>query len=90
MSRSAILTKEGGPHAVALRIAGRIGEADLARVQSRVRGWSLQGSIPNKYWRLLDELGIATLDELASAAEARKLPDAAARRTTTEQGAAAA
>ena len=74
-----IIKSAGGPHALAERVHERAG-GELATVQSRVRGWSMQSSIPGEYWPLMVELGVATLGDLAAAAEARKLPDVAASR----------
>ncbi|KQV66610.1 hypothetical protein ASC70_12310 [Caulobacter sp. Root343] len=60
-----------------------------------VRSWPLggegAGSIPPEYWPSLVQLKIATLEELARAAEARKFPELAAERRAviSEEGAAA-
>jgi hypothetical protein len=58
-----------------------------------VRSWPKrqdgQGSIPPEYWPSLVALGLATLDELAAAAEARKFPDLAAERRSGQSEAAA-
>lgn len=70
---------EDGPHALARKLHVRLG-GELSTVQSRVRGWALQGSIPSEYWPTLVDLGLATLDELSAAQEARKLPGAVAAR----------
>lgn len=78
-THSKIIKDANGPHAVAAAIHERVG-GELPTLQSRVRGWSLQGSIPSEYWPTVVDLGFATLDELASAHEARKLPAAAASR----------
>lgn len=54
---------------------------DGAEVKAhQVRDWRLRGSIPAEHWARLTDLGFATLDELAQAAEARKFPEAAAAR----------
>lgn len=84
-----IIKTAGGPHAVAAAIHESVG-GELATLQSRVRGWSLQGSIPAEYWPMIEERGFATLKELANAQEARKLPDVAAARleSTDSQDAA--
>lgn len=41
-------------------------------MQKRVRAWAVTGSIPGEYWSLLERLGLATVEELAAAAAARK------------------
>lgn len=78
-SHHVILKDANGPHAVAQLLADKSGEP-LSTVQSRVRGWSLQDSIPGEYWPILSDLGIASLEELAGAAEAKKLPELSAQR----------
>lgn len=74
-----IIKAAGGPHALASALHERVG-GELPTLQSRVRGWSLQGSIPSEYWPTIVDLRVATLEELAAAHEAKKLPGAAAAR----------
>ena len=74
-----MIRESGGAHAVGRLLAEMTGEP-LKTVQSRVRGWVLENSIPGEYWATVCSLGVASLNELASAAEARKLPEIAAQR----------
>lgn len=69
-------------HRDIIKAAGAQRLSDALRVSIHtVRSWALRGSIPAEHWRELAELNLATLDELADAA--------AARRSAAEQGAAA-
>ena len=81
-----IIAEAGG----STKVAGAI-TTDLAPVDANlVASWKREGSIPPAYWPRLVDAGLATLDELAHAAEARKFPEiAAGRRTASPEGAAA-
>lgn len=76
-----IIAEAGGPTKLAERIA----------VERWLAGaWKREDSIPAAYWPRLVDAGLATLDDLAHAAEARKFPEiAAGRRTASPEGAAA-
>lgn len=67
-----IITDANGPSAV-----GRV----IGVEPGTVKQWRRLGSIPAPHWKALVEHGLATLEELADAA--------AARRTTPTEGAAA-
>ena len=58
-------------------IIDRRGIADTAKAvglpTKNVRRWTDMDSIPADWWLKLSEVGIATLDELAQAAEARRV-----------------
>lgn len=60
-----------------------------ATVRSWPAGHDGVGSIPPEYWPSLVDADLATLDELARAAEARKFPDIAAQRALAPNEAAA-
>lgn len=64
-----------------------------AKLLERAKAWVRGNSIPAEYWSSLVQLNLATLDELAASAEARKFPDLAAERRAQAapqpQGAAA-
>lgn len=76
-----IVMDAGGP----TRLGGII-KVDAGLVQS----WKREDSIPAPYWPRIVAANLATLDELAHAAEARKFPEiAAGRRTASPEGAAA-
>lgn len=77
-----IIKDAGGPHAVASALAP-FDQASLTTLQTRVRAWPINGSIPGDYWALFARLGFATVEELADAADARRVEKARA------QGAAA-
>lgn len=66
-----IIKDANGPHALA-RLIEPFVEGEQSVLESRCRGWSLNNSIPGEYWPLLASLGVASLDELAHAAAARK------------------
>jgi len=70
-SHADIIKDANGPHAVA-RLIGAAIDADPATLESRTRAWNLNKSIPGEYWPLIASLGLATVDELALAAAARK------------------
>lgn len=80
-----IITDAGGPAKLAPLIVPDLG-GDAELVRKRVWAWFNSRSIPGEYWPLLSDKGVATVEELAAAAEAKKLPEVAALR----QGAAAA
>lgn len=65
-------------HAQIIDAAGGVGPLAkaLAAPYNRVRQWPASDSIPAPYWNAVVAAGIATLDELAAAAE-RKRPEAA-------------
>lgn len=71
---SKIIDDAGGTASLAQKIAPDLG-GDPEIVRKRVWAWGAGGSIPGEYWTLLAAKGIATLEELAGAATARKLPD---------------
>ena len=74
-----VITEAGGAHVVALLInESVVGEAELLR--KRVWAWFRGDSIPGEYWALMADKGLATVIELAEAAEAKKLPAVAAGR----------
>lgn len=73
-----IIKAHDGPGKVAALVHGEIG-GDAEVIRKRVNSWSANNSIPGEYWPLIERLGLATLDELAAAAEARKFPELAAR-----------
>lgn len=81
-----IIADAGGPTKMASRIT-----TEAAPVEANLAfAWKREGSIPPAYWPRIVDAGVATLDELAHAAEARKFPDLAAqRRSSLEEGAAA-
>ena len=64
-----LITRGGGPS----RVAEAIGED-----REKVKKWSAADSIPGPYWQAMQDGGIATLDELATAADRRRAQDAAA------------
>lgn len=66
-----IIADADGPHALA-RVIKPFLDAPQATIESRCRAWNLTGSIPGEYWPLLASLSVASLDELAHAAAARK------------------
>lgn len=70
-THSQIILDAAGPHAVARLILPHV-EADEVTLQKRVRAWSVTGSVPGEYWALFERLGIATVEELATDAAARK------------------
>jgi hypothetical protein len=78
-THASIIKDAGGPHAVGRRIAELTGD-DLEKLQSRVRGWSLQDSVPGEYWPTFEAEGWATVQELSHAAERKRLPALAAAR----------
>lgn len=89
-SHRQILEDAGGVTPVRRKLAG----VGIDLPDATVRSWpglgDGAGSIPPEYWPSLVQLNLATLDELAHAAEARKFPEiAAGRRTASPEGAAA-
>lgn len=50
--------------------------SDLGLPMKNVRRWIDSDSIPADWWKPIADSGVATLDELASAAEARRLAKA--------------
>lgn len=81
-----IIMDAGGQTKVANRITTEAAPVDA----NLVHAWKREDSIPPAYWPRIVDAGVATLDELARAAEARKFPDLAAqRRSAPRQGAAA-
>jgi hypothetical protein len=74
-----VISEAGGAHVLAQLIAENVsGEVELLR--KRVWAWVRSDSIPGEYWALLADKGVATVNELAEAAEAKKLPAVAAVR----------
>jgi hypothetical protein len=73
-SHSSIIKDAGGP-TVLHRTLGLEDEKLHA-----VRSWFQRDSIPPEYWPTMVDHGLATLDELALAAEAKRLPEVAAAR----------
>jgi hypothetical protein len=82
-----IITDANGPHAVARLITPHV-EADEVTVQKRVRAWVVSKSIPGEYWALLERLGVASMEELASEAASRKGVTLPANDTAASQEAA--
>lgn len=76
-----------GPHAIARLIQPHV-DADEITLQKRVRAWAVTGSIPGEYWALLERVGVATVDELARAAAARKGVALPANDTSSQEAAA--
>lgn len=64
-THSDVIKDAGG----ALIIHNRLG---LIRKLRTVRSWATRDSIPGEYWRPLADLGIATVDELATYAHTRE------------------
>ena len=74
-----VITEAGGAHVLAQQIANSVdGEVELLR--KRIWAWFRGDSIPGEYWALMADKGVATVIELAEAAEAKKLPAVAAGR----------
>lgn len=81
-----IIDAAGGP----TKFAGLISTEAALVEPNLVFAWKREGSIPAAYWPRIVDATLATLDELAHAAEARKFPDlAAGRRAASPEGAAA-
>jgi hypothetical protein len=78
MRTHAEIIKQGGTDAIVER-------AGLPVSVHTVRSWRQRGAIPGEYWKAISDAGLASLDELASAAAAR-LP---ANDDTHRQGEAA-
>ena len=60
-----------------LDIFARVGATEMARRigfddPNTVHAWKRTGSIPSPHWKALADAGIATLEELAEAAAARR------------------
>lgn len=70
-SHAQIIIDGGGPHAIARLVHPHV-EADEVTLQKRVRAWAVSKSVPGEYWALLERLGMASVDELAADAAARK------------------
>lgn len=89
-SHSSIIEDAGGVSAVRKALADR----GLDLPDETVRSWPKRqhghGSIPPEYWPSLVSLELATLAELAQAAEARRFPDLAAQRAQVPSEGAAA
>ena len=89
-SHSDIIEDAGGVSAVRKALADR----GLDLPDETVRSWPKRqqghGSIPPEYWPSLVLLEMATLAELADAAEARRFPDLAAQRAQVPSSAGAA
>lgn len=65
MRTHACIIKDAGG---ALQLHNRLG---LVRKLNTVRSWLQRDSIPAEYWRPIADQGLATLDELATAAAVR-------------------
>ena len=87
MRTHADILSQHGPHAIARMILPHV-EADEVTLQKRVRAWAVGGSIPGEYWGLLDRLGVASMDELAADAAARKGIVLPANDTSSQEAAA--
>jgi len=61
-----------GAHALARLLHAQVG-GNLVTLQTRVRGWRVQDSIPGEYWATLERLGVAQVTELAEYAERRRV-----------------
>lgn len=79
-----IIDDANGATAVAKLVMPRLPAGrwpSVAALANTVQAWKRQdngaGSIPAEYWQVLDDLGVATLEELA-AAKAARLSEAAA------------
>lgn len=89
-THSQIMDAAGGIAAV----RGSLADLGLDVPYETVRAWMHRqegaGSIPPEYWPSFVQLNLASLDELAHAAEARRFPDLAAkRRSDIQEGAVA-
>lgn len=56
----------------------RLREHGIDLPDATVRAWPRRGNIPAEYWPVLAEMGVTTLEELAAAKAATRLPAAAA------------
>lgn len=89
-SHRQILEDAGGVTPVRRQLAGVGIDLPDATVRSWPQGGDGVGSIPPEYWPSFVQLNLASLDELAHAAEARRFPDLAAkRRSDIQEGASA-
>lgn len=75
-THSEVIEAAGGAHQLAQLITPILG-AEAEVIRKRVWAWVKADSIPGEYWALLARSGVAEVSELAEAAEARKLADAA-------------
>lgn len=75
-----IIVDANGPTAVAKAIGADVG---------LVKQWRRLDSVPAPYWNVLADRGIATLEELAEAAEARRLERSSAKQGASDEDAAA-
>jgi hypothetical protein len=62
-SHAQIITDAGGPAALAKSVSAQSGA---------IKQWRRTNSIPAPYWQALADLGVANLEELASAAATRR------------------
>lgn len=61
-------------------VLANLAATPTARMTERVKQWSRQSSVPGEYWATFADRGWATLEELATAAEAVRQPDLSAAR----------
>lgn len=61
----------------ALRLSRDLAERGIKVHFSTPQRWSERSSIPGEYWAAIVDMGLATLEELASAADARAQGEAA-------------
>lgn len=64
-----IIAGAGGAHA----LSERLGMSDKFET---VKSWYVRDNIPGEYWRMVADAEICTLDELATAAERRRVAKA--------------
>lgn len=60
----------------ALKLARSLADRGVKVHGSTPQRWADRNSIPGEYWAAISDMGIATLEELAAAADARQ-PEAA-------------
>ena len=65
------IVREHGPASIARVMTATGVHVSVAAAQR----WGERDSIPGEYWACLAEAGIATLEELAAAAHARRITD---------------
>lgn len=74
-THSDIIERAGG----VTEVRRKLEKAGIVLPDETVRSWPKRaggsGSIPGEYWSALADCGVATLEELALAAERRRFPD---------------
>lgn len=88
-----IIADAGGPTKMAAAITDAftgVSPEPITVEPGIVAAWKRENSIPSAYWNRIVEARLATLDELAAAAEMRKFPDLAAERVAARSEGAAA